>query len=88
MSDHTQPPADMFTILKSTASTLSPRLGRLSLPNRNPIDTPHYLGQTSRGVIPHLSQDNYASQTSIKGIYTPLEDCMYPTPASALAPTR
>jgi queuine tRNA-ribosyltransferase subunit QTRTD1 len=83
-----QPAADMFTILKSTTSTLSPRLARLSLPGRDAIETPHYLGLTSRGVVPHLSQDNFARQTSISGVYAALEDCRSPTSSIPLAPTR
>ena len=68
---------DMFTIVKATAATLSPRLGRLSLPGRNAIETPHYLGLTSRGVVPHLSQDNFAQLSSIAGVYAALEDCRF-----------
>lgn len=83
-----QPPAEMFTIIKSTAATLSPRLGRLSLPGRNAIETPHYLGLTSRGVIPHLSQDNLARLSSINGVYVALEDCKFLALPIPLAPTR
>jgi hypothetical protein len=68
---------DMFSIVKATSATLSPRLGRLSLPGRNAIETPHYLGLTSRGVVPHLSQDNFAQLTSISGVYAALEDCTF-----------
>lgn len=78
----------MFTITKSTAATLAPRLARLALPNRNAIDTPHYIGITSRGVVPHLSQDNFAKISSIKGVYTPLEDCRSPSSPIPLAPKR
>ena len=80
-----QLPPEMFTIIKSTSSTLAPRIGRLCLPGRRAIDTPHYLGITSRGVVPHLSQDNFARDTTIKGVYVPLEDCMFTTalPSSA-----
>ena len=83
-----QPPAEMFTIIKSTATNLSPRLGRLSLPGRDVIETPHYLGLTSRGVIPHLSQDNFAQKTSINGVYAALEDCKFSASSTPLAPTR
>ena len=81
-------PAEMFTIIKSTATTLSPRLARLSLPGRDVIETPHYLGLTSRGVIPHLSQDNFAQQSSISGVYAALEDCRFLTMSIPPAPTR
>jgi queuine tRNA-ribosyltransferase subunit QTRTD1 len=83
-----QAPAEMFTIIKSTTANLSPRLARLSLPGRDVIETPHYLGLTSRGVIPHLSQDNFARQTSISGVYAALEDCRFPAMLLPLAPTR
>lgn len=83
-----QPPADMFTMIKSTTATLSPRLARLSLPGRDVIETPHYLGLTSRGVIPHLSQDNFARESSISGVYAALEDCRFPALTIPLAPTR
>lgn len=83
-----QPSADMFTIVKSTTATLSPRLARLALPGRDVIDTPHYLGLTSRGVIPHLSQDNFAQQSSISGVYAALEDCRFLAMPIPLAPTR
>ena len=79
---------DMFTIVKATAATLSPRLGRLSLPGRNAIETPHYIGLTSRGVIPHLSQDNLARLSSISGAYVSLEDCKFLATPTPLAPTR
>jgi queuine tRNA-ribosyltransferase subunit QTRTD1 len=83
-----QDDVDMFTIVKATSATLSPRLGRLSLPSRNAIETPHYLALTSRGVLPHLSQDNFAQLTSISGVYAALEDCRFPAIALPLAPTR
>ena len=70
-------PSEMFTIIKSTTNTLAPRLGRLTLPGRAAIETPHYLAITSRGVVPHLTQDTFARDTNIKGVYVPLEDCTY-----------
>jgi len=68
-------PEEMFTLIKSSSPTLSARLGRLALPGRQTIETPHYLGLASRGVIPHLSQDNFERHTGISGIYAALEDC-------------
>lgn len=88
-SNHSdQPPGNMFPIVKSASNTLAPRLARLALPGREVIDTPHYIGLTSRGVIPHLSQDNFARLSSINGVYTPLEDCEYRLLSIHLAPTR
>lgn len=53
------------------------RLGRLSIKNRNTIDTPNYFAVSSRGCVPHISQDMAQSNTGIKGIYVALEDCEY-----------
>ena len=73
-----QLPDEMFSIIKYTANSLGPRLGRLSIASRNAIDTPHYLGITSRGTIPHVTQDTFARDTSINGVYVPFEDCETP----------
>jgi queuine tRNA-ribosyltransferase subunit QTRTD1 len=83
-----QASAEMFTIIKSTTANLSPRLARLSLPGRDVIETPHYLGLTSRGVIAHLSQDNFAQQTAISGVYAALEDCRFPATRPPLSRQR
>ncbi|QIX02221.1 hypothetical protein AMS68_007738 [Peltaster fructicola] len=64
---------DSFTVVKA-AREGTPRLVSLALPGRTPINTPHYLANTSRGVVPHLTQDNLSSSTSIAGIYASLED--------------
>ncbi|KAI8933407.1 hypothetical protein NX059_010022 [Plenodomus lindquistii] len=62
-----------FTILKS-AGALAPRLGRLSLAGRKTILTPDFIGNTSRGVIPHVSQDNFRKSVNVNGVYIALED--------------
>lgn len=69
-------PHVMFTIVKA-ASAQAPRLARLALPGRAVIDTPHYLANTSRGVVPHLTQDTLSRSTAIIGLYASLEDCTY-----------
>ena len=53
------------------------RLGRLRFEDRTVIDTPYYIAVSSRGAVPHLSQDMMRSNTSIKGIYTAVEDCEF-----------
>jgi queuine tRNA-ribosyltransferase len=53
------------------------RLGNLLVKNRAPIATPNYVSTTSRGVVPHLSQDNLSRHTKIKSMYFGLEDCEY-----------
>ena len=67
-----------FALLKTTGA-LAPRLGRLSLPKRKTILTPGFLGNTSRGVVPHISQDNFAKSLGLNGVYVALEDCNIPT---------
>jgi queuine tRNA-ribosyltransferase len=68
-----QPTDDkMFDVIKTVHRA---RLGRLTLPGRSAISTPHFLGIASRGVIPHITQDNFSSQTDISGVYVALEDC-------------
>ncbi|KZM28691.1 queuine tRNA-ribosyltransferase [Ascochyta rabiei] len=62
-----------FTLLKTTG-TLAPRLGRLSLPKRRNMLTPGFIGNTSRGVIPHISQDNFSKSLGLDGVYVALED--------------
>ena len=69
-------PPEMFSIIKQAANGLSPRLGRLALPGRKLLETPHYLAVTSRGAVPHITQDTFARDTHIAGVYTALEDCM------------
>jgi queuine tRNA-ribosyltransferase subunit QTRTD1 len=70
-----------FTLLK-TAGVLTPRLGRLTLPGRKSILTPGFLGNTSRGVLPHISQDNFRKSVDLGGVYVALEDCMYHSTAT------
>lgn len=63
-----------FTLLKTTGA-LAPRLGRLSLAKRKSVLTPGFIGNTSRGVIPHISQDNFSKSLDLNGVYVALEDC-------------
>ena len=64
----------VFDVL-SSASQSAPRLGRLSIPNRKPIDTPNYMSVSSRGAIPHITPDNMRHATPAP-VYMALEDCM------------
>lgn len=66
----------IFTIQKAFESA-GLRLGRLSLPGKKVLDTPNYIGNTSRGVVPHLSPDNFRSHTNLPGVYLALEDCKF-----------
>jgi queuine tRNA-ribosyltransferase len=38
--------------------------------------TPTFIGNTSRGIVPHISQDNFRKTADINGVYVPLEDCV------------
>ncbi|KAH8732080.1 tRNA-guanine(15) transglycosylase-like protein [Phaeosphaeriaceae sp. PMI808] len=72
--DQLPPEMIEFTLLKTTGA-LAPRLGRLSFGGRKSTLTPAFIGNTSRGVIPHVSQDNFRkSLDDLHGVYVPLED--------------
>ena len=81
-----QLPDEMFTLIKSSSQSLGPRLGRLALPGRRVIDTPHYLGNTSRGVVPHITQDTFRRDTHISGVFIGLEDCKSQSPTFGRPP--
>ena len=52
-----------------------PRLGTLSLPGKTLIKTPHFLALTSRGLIPHITQDNLKAHVNARSVHIALEDC-------------
>lgn len=54
---------------------LAARVGRLAAANRTPLDTPTFVGVTSRGAIPHLTPDVISKLTDIRAAYMALEDC-------------
>lgn len=64
-----------FELLGSSLQEDEPRLGRLSFQDRVPMNTPHYVAVSSRGAVPHLSQDMMRANTNIGAMYTALEDC-------------
>ena len=70
-------PGEMFSfsLLGCEASLLTPRLGRLALAGRKPIETPNYLPTSSRGAVPHTTQDVMREHMSVSGLYLALEDC-------------
>ena len=68
-------PDDMFKTIQSGGARIGARLGRVNLAGRNAIETPHYIGITSRGVVPHITQDTFEGSTSIAGVNVNLEDC-------------
>lgn len=66
----------MFNVLKNAAvEGGAPRAGLLTLPKRKPIDTPNYIGLSSRGAIPHMTPDVISKHAELNGSYMALEDC-------------
>lgn len=63
-----------FTKPPSSSPSIA-RRGTLQTPNRNVVQTPHYIAVSSRGVVPHLTADMLQNRTSINGVYYALEDC-------------
>lgn len=74
--DQLPPEMIEFTLLKTTGA-LAPRLGRISLAGRRTVLTPGFIANTSRGVVPHVSPDNFRKSVDVSGVYIPLEDCSY-----------
>ncbi|TLS30565.1 hypothetical protein PpBr36_02389 [Pyricularia pennisetigena] len=69
------PAMELFTLLRASTPGAGARLGRLSLPGRNPIDTPNFFSGTSRGVVPHLTPDNLCRHHDmVRGAYMAFED--------------
>ena len=54
-----------------------PRLGTLSLPGRKPIKTPHFLALTSRGLVPHITQEILKAHINARSLHVSLEDCKH-----------
>ncbi|OJD13367.1 hypothetical protein AJ78_06179 [Emergomyces pasteurianus Ep9510] len=63
-----------FSLLASTPTLLAPRLGRLALAGRKPIQTPNHVPITSRGALPHMSHDMMNERMSIGSLYAAFED--------------
>ncbi|KAK4104038.1 tRNA-guanine transglycosylase [Parathielavia hyrcaniae] len=64
-----------FEIVKAALNEgAAPRLGRLAFNKKLPIDTPNYIGVTSRGALPHLTPDNVGRHLRTTGAYMALED--------------
>lgn len=79
---------DMFQLMRrspgTTAAVARLRIGRVCLPGRTILDTPHYLANTSRGVVPHISQDTFVRDTDIHSVFVALEDCEWLAPGLVL----
>lgn len=73
------PPAMTFSVLASTAPVLAPRVGKLAIPGRKVLATPHHVPLTSRGTVPHVAHDVMRDHTEINSLYAGLEDCKWNT---------
>lgn len=68
-----------FTIAQASISKslFSPRVGTLSLTRNGDgnidIDTPGVIVNTSRGVVPHLSREQYKQCSSVRWVHVPFE---------------
>ncbi|CAN8096069.1 unnamed protein product [Discula destructiva] len=64
-----------FEILKAVAGHgASARLGRLTLPRRQTVETPNFFAVSSRSTVPHLTPDMIARYASFPGVYIAMED--------------
>ncbi|KZF20314.1 tRNA-guanine transglycosylase family protein [Xylona heveae TC161] len=82
-SNIVEPAAEMlsFNILKAQKHDRAGlRLGRLLLSDRTPIETPHFISITSRGAIPHITQDTMKKHTKTNSVYVALEDFIEKAP--------
>ncbi|KAF8446767.1 tRNA-guanine(15) transglycosylase-like protein [Terfezia claveryi] len=68
------------TLPSPSIAGTSARLGRLIVSKSHVLDTPTFISQGSRGVVPHLSHDTLQNHTDIKGVYTALEDFVEKNP--------
>lgn len=82
MSDSNGAEGMKFDILKPVAAAaagdgVAARLGRLTLPQRQAIETPNFFAVTSRGVVPHLTPDTIARYGRFPGVYMAVEDSRF-----------
>jgi hypothetical protein len=76
-------PSEMtFSVLSSAAPVLVPRVGKLAIPGRQTISTPHFVALTTRGAVSHIAHDVVKKETAINSLYIGLEDCMYLDPST------
>ncbi|RMZ81617.1 hypothetical protein DV737_g2458, partial [Chaetothyriales sp. CBS 132003] len=70
-----QLPVEMMKFIVDRGPELGgPRVGRVLYKGRPPLQTPHYVAATSRGVVPHVAEDLFQRHTAISAVYMGLED--------------
>jgi len=70
-------PSEMlsFVLRQGELARAGVRLGQLTIQGRPAIATPAFIACTSRGVIPHVTQDVLSKLTRVSLVYIGLEDC-------------
>lgn len=64
--------------VQSPLEAAGARVGSLTVHNQQTIKTPHYIAISSRGCVPHVTQDNLCRRTGVCGMHVALEDCEPP----------
>lgn len=64
-----------FVLRQGELARAGLRLGQLTIQGRPAIATPALIACTSRGVIPHVTQDVLSKLTCVAAVYIGLEDC-------------
>ena len=80
LSEHSKClPGEMLKFILDSNHRLlqASRLGQLLTQGRAPIQTPHFVAASSRGVVPHLAHDVLRKHTNISAVYMGLEDCEF-----------
>ncbi|KAK5084387.1 hypothetical protein LTR05_005463 [Lithohypha guttulata] len=78
-------PPEMFSFVlrHGDYSKAGLRLGQLTVQGRSAISTPSLVIPTSRGVIPHITQDTVSKLTRLSAVYVALEDFIERSPSKS-----
>ena len=64
-----------FVLRHGELSKVGLRLGQLAVQGLPVVSTPSFVVPTSRGVVPHVTQDLMSKVTRVPAVYIGLEDC-------------
>ncbi|EGX52669.1 hypothetical protein AOL_s00007g452 [Orbilia oligospora ATCC 24927] len=71
---------DVAATTTQPGATTAARTGVLNLSKGFTVQTPNFLAPTSRGVVPHISPDNFERNTGVEGVFVALEDFIEKAP--------